>query len=378
MRGIVSMKQWVLWSLLLVLLANATGNAPLAAPGTFPMDGGELIGDYMTARTEQGQTLFTTGLRILPGDKFISPDNKIYEITAVTANTARAQLRGQLDLGAYKPPDARPVQAPAQAPTKLIAIYHTHDDESYIPTDGREAIPGNGGIFQVGAAMAARLSQQGYAVDHDLTRHDPHDANAYQRSRRTVMTLLGKQPAALFDVHRDSSPPNEYNFQINNQPVTRILLVVGQENPTMNTTDDFVKKIKAAADAKYPGLIRGIFIAHGNYNQDLSPHAMLLEVGTQFNDRQAAERGVTFFADAVPDFLGSPAAPAPEAAPATSAAQSARRSYAKDAGVMAAAVVVGVSLYLLLSTGGRREIIHKLRRLRDVEFTNFFGPRKKR
>lgn len=372
------MKQYLFWPLLLALLSNAAWSAPLTAPDTLQGGGSELASSYMTVRTEQGQMLFTTGLTILPGDKFISPDNKLYEITAVANNVARASLRGQVDLSAYAPPIARPVQAQAQAPAKLVAIYHTHNDESYIPTDGREAIPSNGGIFQVGAALASRLSQLGYAVSHDLTSHDPHDANAYQRSRRTVMTLLGKQPAALFDVHRDSSPPDEYNFQINNQSVTKILLVVGQENPTMYTTEDFAKKIKAATDTKYHGLIRGIFIAHGNYNQDLSPHAVLLEVGTQFNDRHAAERGITFFADAVPDFLGPPATPAPEAAPATPAAQSALVSYVKDAGIMAAVLMVGVALYLLLSTGNWREIKHKLRRLRDVEFTNFFGPRKKR
>ena len=360
------------------MLVSAAGNAPLAAPGAFPAEDDELTDGYMTVRTEQGQPLFTTGLTILQGDEFISPDNKLYEITAVDNRAAQAALRGPVDLSAYAPSAARPVQAQAQPAAKLVAIYHSHADEPYIPTDGQDSIRGNGGIFQVGAALAAGLSQQGYAVDHDLTRHDPHDANAYQRSRRTVMKLLKKQPAALFDVHRDSSPPEEYAFQINNQSVTRIMLVVGRQNPTMNTTEDFAKRIKASTDAKYPGLIRGIFIAHGNYNQDLSPHAILLEAGTETNDRPAAERGITFFADAVPDFLGPPDAAAPEATPGAPAAQSARISYAKDAGIMAAVLAVGVALYLLLSTGSWREIKHKLRRLRDVEFTNFFGPRRKR
>lgn len=367
------MRSFILW-LLLVSLAVATAPGPDAAAAA---PGEELPTGCVTIFTEQGQILFATGLTVTQGDKFISEDNKLYEITAVHEDRAVARLRGRVDLSAHKPPAIQPVQAQAQPPAKLIAIYHTHDDESYIPTDGRDAIPGNGGIFQVGAALATRLAELGFAVDHDLTRHDPHDANAYQRSRRTVMALLAKQPAALFDVHRDSSPPGEYNLQINGQNVTKILLVVGRENPTMQTTEDFAKKIKAATDEKYPGLIRGIFIAHGNYNQDLSPHALLIEVGTQYNDRQAAERSTTLFADAVPAFLGPPTALLPEAA-GGAAAQSARTIYARNIGLMAAVVAVGATLYLLLSTGSWREIKRKLRHLRDIEFTNFLGPRRKR
>ena len=38
------------------------------------------------------------------------------------------------------------------------------------------------------------------------TPHDPHDAMAYDRSRRTAAELLKKNPIALLDIHRDAVP----------------------------------------------------------------------------------------------------------------------------------------------------------------------------
>ncbi len=85
------------------------------------------------------------------------------------------------------------------------------------------------------------------------------------------MKLLQHQPDAIFDVHRDSAPLRVYSTTINGENVSKLLLVVAAKIKIEKTTLDYARSIKAATDAKYRGLIRGIFIAHGNYNQDLSP-----------------------------------------------------------------------------------------------------------
>jgi len=57
-------------------------------------------------------------------------------------------------------------------------------------------------------------------------------------------------------------------------------------------------------DKKTPGLSNGIFIGKGDYNQDLSPRAMLIEVGAHTNKKNDATQGVMLFADTLPAVLG--------------------------------------------------------------------------
>jgi stage II sporulation protein P len=210
----------------------------------------EMNSGYMTVVDEHGNIVLQTGLAVNPGDQFIDEGNRLYEITAVEGTLARGRFNGH---DVYTSIAAIPTQAVVPAEPALISIYHTHTDECYIPTDGQPAIAGKGSIIAVGDAFSQRLIELGYRIEHDKTLHDPHDANAYQRSRRTFMRLLNNQPAALFDLHRDSAPLNTYKTTINDQEATKILLVVGRQNQNRSTTLDYAKNFKAAADAKYRG-----------------------------------------------------------------------------------------------------------------------------
>ena len=151
-----------------------------------------------------------------------------------------------------------------------MAIYHTHSAESYVPTDGRSSIRGNSGIFKVGESLGQALQKRGVNVIHDKTSHEPHDAMAYDRSRRTAVELLKKNPIALIDLHRDAVPADEYAGEINNTSVTKAQLVVGRQNPNMKANEAFAYQLKSVVDKKYPGFIKGIFYADGKYNQDLA------------------------------------------------------------------------------------------------------------
>jgi len=72
----------------------------------------------------------------------------------------------------------------------------------------------------------------------------------------------------------------------------------------MATNMEFAKNLKAAMDKKEPGLSNGIFVGKGAYNQDLSPRAMLIEVGSDTNDKGSAEKGIQLFAQVLPSVLG--------------------------------------------------------------------------
>lgn len=350
----------------------------------------ELSSGYITVIDEENTLIFQTGLTIHAGDQYINEDNKLYEITVVEDALARARyINPEPSASASFDQLAIPVQGVVATDQPTIAIYHTHTDESYIPTDGTSTMTGKGSIMLVGDALAKGLTNVGYQVIHDKTLHDPHDANAYQRSRRTFVKLLTQQPATLFDIHRDSAPLNMYKIIINDLDAVKILLVVGQQNQNKNTTLEYAKTIKSRADAKYKGLIRGIFIAHGNYNQDLNPHSMLIEMGTQYNTLKAAQHSAALFADIIPSFIAAiPNAPSASTAPAVpdtpslvinSTTEDVKQatSYSYDIAFILGTLIICTIGYLYLSTGSWREAKQKLYRFYKYEFMDFLSPRNK-
>lgn len=244
------------------------------------------------------------------GDQIINAQGYHYRVDSVQGGTARVSLLGQdktlLSYMDYYDQFKDVIVVSSQEWHKRpVGIYHTHSDESYLPTDGAASIPFKGGIFQVGDNFYKALQKHDVKVLYDRTPHDPHDANAYYRSRRTAVKLLEDNPVAIFDVHRDGiDDPEFYRHVVSNREVTQIRLVVGRQNPKMSANLDFAKRLMAYVNKKNPGLIKEIYMARGNYNQDLISTALLIEAGTYTNQKPEAESGVALLANAVPEMLG--------------------------------------------------------------------------
>ncbi|SDD38649.1 stage II sporulation protein P [Sporomusa acidovorans] len=355
-------------------------------------------GNYSTVIDEAGNSVYTTGWTMRPGDQILTGNNRRYEVFRIEGNNVYAKFVGEVDLSAYYHEDINILNrlraylklgiAEAEGNGK-VAIYHTHSDESYVPTDGQESILGAGGIYKVGDAFTSSLEKHGITVIHSQAKHDPHDDMAYERSRRTAMDLIKKeQPDAIFDIHRDAVPPEVYKTNIDGQDVSKVQLVVGKYGATGKQIEDYALQIKAAADKQHPGLIKGIFFAKGgDYNQDLHPRSILLEVGAHTNDRESAERGIALFSDVVPTILGKSSTPTgPNAAGETGAAGNAGLGSAaggasgatKSIGWILGILLVGSAAFLLLSTGSVKEAGAKLKNFASTEFTNFIGAKKKK
>ncbi|NMB38262.1 MAG: stage II sporulation protein P [Firmicutes bacterium] len=271
-------------------------------------------GEYFTMLSPDEEIIMQTARRIYVSDEYLTSDNKLYKVIDVSANTAYtefveevklseqiislSELRQSLGLSA--------AEAQGDDKSGIIGIYHTHNAESYVPSDGTESINGKGGIHTVGLTFAKTLNKLGVEADYFETLHLPHDRSAYRRSRNTVLELLAHNPDAIFDVHRDAAPKNAYAAEINDTLVTQIQFVVGRQNQNLGINRQYAQSLKAIADQVYPGLIKGIFYARGNYNQDLSPLNLLLEVGAHTNSKEAAARGVSLFAEVVDYYFYGP------------------------------------------------------------------------
>lgn len=340
-----------------------------------------------------GKAIWYTGWLVEPGDEFITEDNKRYEIIRSEGNNAWARFKENVNITAYLSPQNTfwaqlisklPGYMPVQQQPRKMVIYHSHSDESYIPSDGTESkATGDGGIYRVGQSMAQTLQTQGVEVTQSQANHNPHDDNAYARSRRTVMNLISQvKPDAVFDIHRDAAPSEAYAANVGGQDVTKLQLVVGKYNPQMKANEDFALKLKAQSDQQYPGLVKGIFYAKGgDYNQDLSPRSLLLEVGAHTNNREAAERGAAMFANVVPatvygggDGGGGAAAPAGQT---VNNAQGASGSAKALGWIVGIAAVAGIG-FLLISAGSMKDAGSKLSQFWNTEFANLIGLRGRR
>lgn len=301
--------------------------SPLLSPSRGPH--GELLSGYYTLVDERGQQVLATAIGVSVGDAFVDGGNRRYVVERVRGRTAIVKYTGTIQLQSGLPADpeallaaggapALPVMTgsdpadpattiPAGSQPKTIVIYHSHDDESYTPTDGKPNIDTGGGVLQVGAALTEMLRVRGYQAIHDTTSHLPHDANAYVRSRRTVVQDLQRyRPYALYDIHRDTPPPDTYRTTIEGRTVARIMIVVGQQNPLLQVNRYEAERLKATADRLYPGLIIGIYYGGGSYNQDVDAGVLLIEIGTTDQARSEAELAAGYLGNAiVATFSGS-------------------------------------------------------------------------
>ena len=234
---------------------------------------------------DNSKVVFIRGEKVEDGDGYISSDNRHYEIVLVddTKKEGYAKFIKNEDMPVYKISKKISSKSVAHAEgKKQVGLYHTHNDESYIPTDGYDSTYGKGGIHDVGKALKSNLEKLDISVAYSEDLHLPHNSGAYTRSQVTASSLLNKNSLdGLFDIHRDSTPAKEYTTTVDGKQMSKVRMVVGSANQNSDENLAFAKSIKAYADTVYPNLIKDIYIGKGNYNQQLTPRAMLFEMGCE-------------------------------------------------------------------------------------------------
>ena len=118
--------------------------------------------NYYTVYKDESKTevLFLKGDDVFNGDKYLSKDNKLYEITSVNEKEKSAIAKFIKDevLPEYKVKSKNNL---ANAATKKkVGVYHTHNDESYYTPDGIDSVYGKGGIHDVGKRFVSNLNTE--------------------------------------------------------------------------------------------------------------------------------------------------------------------------------------------------------------------------
>ncbi|GAB6088339.1 stage II sporulation protein P [Alkaliphilus crotonatoxidans] len=352
----------------------------------------EYGGYYRVYEVKSEDLLFETAREVSKGDQYLSGDNKMYEVIRVNTKNkiAYAEFKKDVTLPeidkvaleefvtAMRSTDGLAASLLAQNESRRVGIYCTHTAESYVPTDGSESIESGGGILKVAEALKENFSKVGVEAILNDTSHVPHDAGAYKRSRRTAVELLREQPNALFDVHRDATPAEPYLTEINGEPASKVRLVVGRRNQNFQANEETAQKVKAVADEMYPGLVKDIFYAKGDYNQDLTPRAMLLEMGTYQHSRQRAEKSTAFLSEVLTTVVFGGTFKEEETGQTKQVTPQQRSGGGSGLGIAALLAVVGGGglAFLFLSSGGR-EWKSKISNFKE-EFNSFLGRKRKK
>ncbi len=323
-----------------------------------------------------GNRIFSISGAVSEGDEYISSDNTLYRVSSVSGQNAVCERIGQesmpdvswLDTGAAQAVFAGLTAVPAASNAsgddrKLIAMYVTHSDESYVPTDGTESIEGQGGIYDVAREFRDALQNLGVDVILDESTHLPHDSGAYRRSRQTAERLLKKRPDAIIDIHRDGIPDaEEYKVELGGESASQVRLLVGRANQNSAVNREFAKEMKAIADKQYPGLIKDIFIGKGTYNQDLSPNAILLEFGTHTISKERVLNSVDKMANVVSTTLYGAQTGSAKSEEAVKATEKERKGSFSGIAWMIALVIAGLAIFAFMQTGSGKGMKDKIGR----------------
>lgn len=212
----------------------------------------------------------------------------------------------------------RPLDWDLTAESPTVLILHTHTTESYTKNGEDYAetalyrtLNETYNMLSVGDAVAEILAQAGIGVIHDREIHDyPSYSGSYIHSRRSTEEILEQYPSIqlVLDLHRDALEKNGEQFrpvaQVDGESSAQLMFVVGtdisrQSHKNWQENLALALKLQVLLQRISPGIMRPLNLRSQRFNQDLSPGALLVEVGAAGNTREEALRAAGKLAEAL-------------------------------------------------------------------------------
>ncbi len=203
-----------------------------------------------------------------------------------------------------------------QEPTVLI--LHTHGTESYekngdyTESSAYRTLDTDYNVVSIGAEIKKQLESSGIRVIHDTTMHDhPSYSSSYSHARTKIRAVIEENPsiALVLDIHRDSvenGSGKQIGFTVDNggQKAAQLMLVVGTDanglnHPNWRENMALAVKLHAQLEKNTPGICRSISFRSQRFNQDLSPGALIVEVGSAGNTHGQALEAARLLAQAI-------------------------------------------------------------------------------
>lgn len=203
----------------------------------------------------------------------------------------------------------------------VVYIYHSHSRESFLPylknaEKPEEAYHSKANITLVGKMLGRALQHRGMGAKVDTTdvvqvldSKDLDYGSSYDISRKLIQAAKSENNKLEYfiDIHRDSLRKDQTTADINGVNFANILFVVGTGHDNYEKNLQFSNDLHTLLNTRFPNLSKGVIeksISEGNgiYNQDLSSHSIIIEIGGVDNTVEELHRSTEALAEVLSDY----------------------------------------------------------------------------
>ena len=193
----------------------------------------------------------------------------------------------------------------------IIYIYNTHDTEKY----------SIGSITDYSITPDVKIASlilkdylndfgiesyvQTKSIKKYLNKYNLNYGGCYRASRSYMEEASKKNDFKIYiDLHRDSSKHKYTLYKKDGKKYARVLFVLATDYKTYKQNEKFVNNLNNRINKKYKGLSRGIMKREDQvFNQDISPRAILLELGGVDNTLEEINNTLYVFARILADYI---------------------------------------------------------------------------
>lgn len=219
-------------------------------------------------------------------NEFLYKNKKDTSTTQITYDQNKDKTENKVETQNPQPTPEANVKKP------FIYIYSTHQTEGY-NAENLKDFNISPDVMMASYLLKDRLEKLGATVlieerrmSDYLKQHNLNYDHSYTASRYYLEdTLKNHQNIDLIiDLHRDALAKNLSTTTIENKNYAKILFVLGGKPHTYPSNLALVTQLNNSIKTKYPTLSRGLLIRDTSvYNQDVSGHSILLELGGNEN-----------------------------------------------------------------------------------------------
>ena len=169
----------------------------------------------------------------------------------------------------------------------IVYIYNTHETEKYYnPFSSDYSIAPD--VRLAGYILKDYLNDYNInsyietkSITNYLKEHNLGYNGCYEASRKFILDETKNHDyKILIDIHRDSVKHKYTLYEEDNIKYARVLFVLTTKHDNYKYNEEFVNNLNDKLNSKHKGLSRGIMKRNDViFNQDLSPRAILIELG---------------------------------------------------------------------------------------------------
>lgn len=194
----------------------------------------------------------------------------------------------------------------------VLYIYNTHQTEGYQKSNNASynITPS---VLMASYILRESLNDLGIPsmvetndIAELLRVHNWKYSYSYAASKILLEDAIKKNPSLVYfiDLHRDSMSYDITTTTIDNKKFAKVLFVIGKDHPNYEKNLKMAEAINNYIKGINPKLTRGISQKGGSgvngiYNQNISPNAILIELGGQYNTITEINNTLNILAEAI-------------------------------------------------------------------------------